>query len=306
MGTSVEVSLWLDDEEEAAAAINAVMDEMQRINLALSPYREDSELSRINRLAAQSPQAISDELVFLLDKSLYYGQLTEGAFDLTFASLGRYYNYREGISPSEEQRKALLPAINFRHVELDRAAKTVHFRHPQVYIDLGGIAKGYAVDRAVAILRDRGVEHATVSAGGDSRVLGDKRGQPWIIGIKNPRQRADDPETLIRMPLADVAVSTSGDYERFFIDEKSGERIHHILNPKSGISAKGIVSVTVIGDRGVDTDPLSTSVFVMGIEKGLALINRLPGFDCVIIDSHGQAHYSLGLTSPGETYSDVP
>src|SRR5690606_5680450 len=120
----------------------------------------------------------------------------------------------------------------------------------------GGIAKGYAVDRGVAILREHGVRHATLSAGGDSRVLGDKRGQPWLVGVRNPRKGADS--VAITLPLVDTAISTSGDYERFFIDAATGERVHHILNPQTGRSVAGITSVSVIGPQGFDTDPLST------------------------------------------------
>src|SRR5690606_39073535 len=120
--------------------------------------------------------------------------------------------------------------------------------HPDIRIDLGGIAKGYAVDRAAEILRGYGVEHATVSAGGDSRLMGDKNGRPWIVGIKNPRAEDDkDALPVIRLPLTDTAVSTSGDYERYFVDEATGERIHHIINPKTGRSATGVISVTVLG-----------------------------------------------------------
>jgi thiamine biosynthesis lipoprotein len=135
--------------------------------------------------------------------------------------------------------------------------------------------------------------HASLSAGGDSRVLGDKRGRPWLVGIKNPRADA----VAISLPLDNVAVSTSGDYERYFIAD-SGERVHHIINPRTGKSTSGVNSVTIIGPQGFDTDPLSTSVFVMGPEKGLALINKLPGFDAVIITSQGKVLYSQGLENP--------
>lgn len=298
MGTQISLSFWHEDEAVATKAISQVMEEMHRIDYALSPYKEDSELSSVNRNAAQMPQTISDELSFLIDKSLFFGNLSGGAFDITFASVGRYYDYRNSKQPDNKQRDKLLEAINYKHVHLDKNKSLLSFSHSHVYIDLGGVAKGYAVDRAANILRVLGVQHATISAGGDSRVIGDKKGKPWMIGIKNPRQNPGESETLIRMPLQDVAISTSGDYERFFIDEQTGERVHHILNPKTGTSVKGVVSVTILGNHGVDTDPLSTTVFVLGVEKGLALVNRLPEFDCVIIDSSGKAHYSNGLIDP--------
>ncbi|AQT61549.1 FAD:protein FMN transferase [Cellvibrio sp. PSBB023] len=297
MGTRVSVTFWSEDEAKAAEALVAVMAEMHRIDQHFSPYMASSELSRANQQAvlatAEKPLAISAELTRLIDKSLYYSKLTDGVFDITFASLARYYDYRKKLTPSEAQRAALLPAINYRLIHLDKQHRTLWFEHPQLYIDLGGIAKGYAVDRGIDILRGYGIAHASLSAGGDSRVLGDKRGRPWLVGIKNPRADA----VAISLPLDNVSVSTSGDYERYFIAD-NGERVHHIINPRTGKSTSGVNSVTIIGPLGFDTDPLSTSVFVMGPEKGLALINQLPGFDAVIITSQGKVLYSQGLIDP--------
>lgn len=297
MGTKVSVALWLESDEKAEQAVAAVMAEMRRIDAHFSPYIETSELYRVNLLApkasADKPISISPELAKIIQKANYYSTLSEGAFDITFASLGRYYDYRNKLSPSEQQRETLLPAINYRLIHLDANNNTLWFEHPKLYIDLGGIAKGYAVDNAIAIVQSFGVQHASISAGGDSRVIGDKLGRPWMVGIKNPRADA----VAITLPLADVAVSTSGDYERYFIDNK-GERVHHIINPRTGKSTNGINSVTIIGPLGFDTDPLSTTVFVLGVEKGLALIDKLPGFDAVIIAGDGKVFYSKGLASP--------
>ena len=297
MGTKVSVALWLENDEKAEQAVVAAMAEMRRIDAHFSPYIETSELYRVNQLApkatANKPISISPELAAIIKKANHYSVLSNGAFDITFASLGRYYDYRNKLSPSEQQREALLPAINYRLIHLDAEKNTLWFGHPKLYIDLGGIAKGYAVDNAIALVQSFGVQHASISAGGDSRVIGDKLGRPWMVGIKNPRADA----VAITLPLADVAVSTSGDYERFFIDNK-GERVHHIINPRTGKSTNGINSVTIIGPLGFDTDPLSTTVFVLGVEKGLALINKLPGFDAVIITSDGKVRYSEGLANP--------
>lgn len=297
MGTKVSVALWLEDDQKAEQAVAAVMAEMRRIDEHFSPYIDTSELYRANQLApkasAKNPLGISPELAEIINKSLHYSKLSDGAFDITFASLGRYYDYRKKLTPSAQQSEELLPAINYRLIHLDTKNNTLWFEHPKLYIDLGGIAKGYAVDNAIEILQSFGVKHASVGAGGDSRVIGDKFGRPWLIGIKNPRADA----VAITLPLEDVAVSTSGDYERYFIDDK-GERVHHIINPRTGKSTNGINSVTIIGPLGFDTDPLSTTVFVMGAEKGMALINKLPGFDAVIISSDGKVFYSQGLMAP--------
>lgn len=298
MGTSISVTLWHDNATDAQVAIDAVMNEMRRIDATYSPYIETSELSQMNRKAGahsqNEPFAISAEMGRLLDKALYYGKLSEGAFDITYATLARYYDYRNKLTPSEAQQKALLPAIDYRYVVLSANKRGVSYAHPALYVDLGGIAKGYAVDQAIKLLRNLGITHASVSAGGDSRVLGDRRGRPWMVGIKNPR---GEDGVAITVPVSDSAISTSGDYERFFIDEK-GARVHHIINPKTGKSAHDLVSVTVLGPQGFDTDALSTTIFVLGWEKGLALIDRLKGFDCIIITRTGKVHYSAELAPP--------
>lgn len=298
MGTRVSVTLWHDDPAVAQRLAAQVMTEMRRIDNTYSPYKDSSDLSLMNREApersAANPLTISPEMTRLLDKALYYGRLTDGAFDITFASLARYYDYRAGTQPSDSQREQLLPAIDYRHVKLDKAAHTVYYTQPQVYVDLGGIAKGYAVDRAIALLREAGVQHASVSAGGDSRVLGDRYGRPWVVGIKQPRGAEG---VAIKVPLNDSAISTSGDYERFFIGAE-GERIHHIINPRTGKSTDELASVSIIGPDGFDTDALSTSVFVLGAAKGLALIDKLPAFDAILITRAGKVAYSRGLAPP--------
>jgi FAD:protein FMN transferase len=300
MGTVVSVTLWLDDDVKAEQAVAAVMADMHRIDQQYSPYIPSSELSRLNELApkasAENPLSISAELTRILQKADHYSRLSNGIFDITFASLGRYYDYRKGLKPTDAQFKELLPQINYTFIHLDATANTVYFDHPKVYVDLGGIAKGFAVDRSADILKGYGVKHANISAGGDSRVLGDKLGKPWLVGIRNPRAQ-DKNAVAVTLPLEDCAISTSGDYERFFID-KNGERVHHIINPRTGHSPQGVISVSVIGPLGFDTDPLTKTIFIMGPEKGLALINSLPGFDAVVITEAGKVLYSNGLAPP--------
>ena len=300
MGTVVNITLWHENDNNAEQAIAAVMAEMRRIDEQYSPYKPTSELSRVNQLApkatAEAPLPVSAEMIRILQKAEHYSRLSNGAFDVTFASLARYYDYRKSLKPSDEQFKELLPQINYTYIHLDAKANTVYFDHPKVYIDFGGIAKGYSVDRAADVLKQFGVTHANISAGGDSRIIGDKLGKPWLVGIRNPRTE-DKNAVAITLPLENCAISTSGDYERFFID-KNGERIHHIINPKTGKSAHGIMSVSVIGPQGFDTDPLTKTIFIMGPEKGLALINSLAGFDAVVITEAGKVLYSNGLTPP--------
>jgi thiamine biosynthesis lipoprotein len=295
MGTAIRVELWGDDRESAEAAIDAVMDEMHRIDALMSPYKESSELSRINRDAARKPVEVSAELFELLARSIAFSELSTGAFDITYASAGHLYDYRKRIRPTDEQLAAAREAIGYRHLQLDRATRSVRFARAGVRIDLGGFAKGYAVDNGAAILAQHGVRHAMVAAGGDSRMLGDRCGRPWTIGVRDPRREG---EVVALLPLEDVAVSTSGDYERYF--DENGERCHHLIDPRTGKSPRAVRSVTVIAPDGLTSEALSKTVFVMGVEEGIRIVESLPDVDAVVIDANGKLHYSAGLLAGGK------
>lgn len=294
MGTEVAIELWHEDVKHAEQCADRVFTEMRRIDVLMSPYIPDSELSKINNQAADAPVIISDELFNLIKESLKYSELSSGAFDITFSSVGYLYNYRKEQHPSDETIKELLPAINYRHILLDENKHTIKFSMKGVRIDLGGIAKGYAVDNAVAILRACGIQSGYVKAGGDSFMLGNRNGQPWMLGVKHPRQ---ENKVVVRLPLSNVAVSTSGDYERFFIED--GKRIHHILRPSTGKPVTETWSATVIGNSALETDALSTSLFVMDLKSAMELVDKLQGIDAIIIDARGEMHYSSGLVDPG-------
>lgn len=293
MGTAVSVELWMDDAAAAQAAIDAVMTEMHHVDTSMSPYIETSELAKINREGSRHPVKISAEMMALLQHSLHYSQLTDGAFDISFASVGYLYDYREHIQPTQQQIDSHLDAVDYRAIKLDPEKGTVQFMKPGMRIDLGGIAKGYAVDRGADILIARGVRNAIVTAGGDSRIIGDKRGRPWLVGVKNPR---DGSKVAVLLPLMDTAISTSGDYERYFMD--GDRRVHHILNPKTGKSASDVQSVSVLAPRGFDTDPLTKLFFVRGLAAGMALIDSLPGVDAIVIGSDGKLYYSRNMAPP--------
>ncbi|WP_100913831.1 FAD:protein FMN transferase [Pseudoalteromonas spongiae] len=290
MGTSVKITLWHHDKSHGETAIKAVFDEMERINQLMSPYINSSELYSVNKNAAIQPVKISNELYLLIKQAQLISTQTKGAFDITFASVGFLYNYRERISPSNQVRDTNQALIDYRQVELNDKNQTVHFKQQGMKIDLGGIAKGYAVDNAITILQSQGIDSALVSAGGDTKALGKHGDRPWLLAIQDPRKKG---KHAIQLPMENEAISTSGDYERYFIQD--GVRHHHIIDPKTGHSAAKVQSVSIIGQRGVMTDALSTSVFVLGVKDGLALINSMPNFEALIIDKDRKLHFSNGL-----------
>ena len=293
MGTEVSVYLWHDDPVTARAAVDAVFSEMVRINELMSTYVEDSRISEINRRAAAEPVDAGEELFALILRSLDISTLTRGAFDITYDSVGRHYDFRARQRPDADTINAELERIDYRLIETDRARHTIRFLEEGVRINLGGIAKGYAVERGAEIVQGFGVQHARITAGGDTRLLGDRRGQPWVVGVRDPRKQG---AVLVSIPMENEAISTSGDYERFF--DEDGQRYHHIIEPATGEPAGEVHSTTVIGPDAVITDALSTSVFVMGVDQGLRLIATLPDYEGIVIDAAGQMFYSDGLRPP--------
>ncbi len=294
MGTLVRVELWSEERAAGEAAIAAVMERMHQIDETMSPFKPESELSRINRDASTAAVPISRSMVDVIARSIEFSELSEGAFDITFASVGHLYDYRLRIRPNDQELAQARAAIGFRNLILDPQACTIRFARPGVRIDLGGFAKGLAVDDGAAILRSRGVRNGIVTAGGDSHLLGDRRGRPWTIGIRDPRKAG---EMVAVLPLQDVALSTSGDYERYF--EQDGVRYHHLIDPATGKSPSGVRSVTVVAPDGLTSEALTKCVFVMGVEKGMRLIESFDGVDAVVVDAAGALHYSSGLRAGG-------
>ncbi len=290
MGTRIAVELWTEDTKAGETAMNAVFTEFDRLDEMMNPWNAASELSRINREAAKGAVTTTPEIVEVIARAAHYSALTRGAFDISFASVGQHYDYREGDKPSEKERANGKANIDYRAITLDEKARTIAYTLPGLQVDLGGIAKGYAVDRGISLLEEAGITAAVVSAGGDSRILGDRGDRARTVGIRHPRK---DDEFVVLIPLADTAISTSGDYERFFVED--GVRYHHILDPKTGDSARKVQSVSILAARSIDSDALSTAVFVMGARDGLALVNTLPGIDAIVIDGAGKLHYSREL-----------
>jgi FAD:protein FMN transferase len=293
MGTRMVVEVWTDTTEQGNQAIDAVLAEMTRLDEAMSTYKSTSEVSKVNAEAARHPVKITKELFDLLTTSVDFSRITHGAFDITYASVGFMYDFRAHEKPTEQQIKAALPAVNYKHLLLDAKQHTIKFTQPGVRIDLGGIAKGYAVDRGITLLQARGITHGLVTAGGDTRIIGDRFGKPWIIGIKHPD---DQSKVIAKIPLADTALSTSGDYERYF--DEGGQRYHHIIDPKTGHSASKVRSATIIAPTATQTDGLSKTAFVLGPEEAMKIYNELKDVDAILVTPDGKVLYSNGLAPP--------
>ena len=294
MGTQSSIEFWLDPQENsddlADHIIALLVTDLNRIDEKMSPYKPASELSRVNQKAAFKPVVISVELFNLIEKAQAISQLSDGSFDITYASVGYHYNYRDHIKPSQAIIDESTAIIDYTSLALNRTTLEIYFQQPKIKIDLGGIAKGYAIKQCINILKNKGIEHALVSAGGDTALLGDRRGRDWLVGIKHPRAHH---KTAVHIPLTNEVISTSGDYERYFIEK--GIRYHHIIHPDTGKSAKGVVSVSIIGQDATYVDALSTTIFVKGLAKGMDFINGLDGYEAIIIDNEQKLHFSKGL-----------
>lgn len=307
MGTRFELELWASPPHQASTLYKTIELEIDRLEHLWSPYIPSSDISKINAQSGQATVQVREETYRIIKQSISYSMLSNGAFDISFASVGKHYDYRAKKQPEDSARGQFRELIDYRSIQVTEKSKNgkavyfVKLPNADMAIDLGGIAKGYAVDRVAEILLANGIESAAISLGGDSRFIGDrgpsqKTGErlPWIVAIKHPRKTTPDRPHALRLPLSDSAFSTSGDYERYFIND-AGERVHHIIDTKTGLSASQVVSVSVLGEASVDCDALSTTIFTLGVKDGLSLIEKRKGFDAIIIDRNGKVHYSSGL-----------
>ncbi|MBL33394.1 MAG: thiamine biosynthesis protein ApbE [Oceanospirillaceae bacterium] len=278
------------EEEKAHNAINSAIGEIQRIEALLSEWQPDSEISQINLYAAEKPVIVSRETYRLLHESLNIAKATQGKFDITFKSAGKLWDFRKKVIPSAAELQQAVSAIDYHKVVLNDEDYSVRFTQPGTRIGLGGIAKGYAVDRAVQIIGHYGFREYSVTAGGDLYAAGDIQQKRWRVGIRHPREKD---QLIALLPVANAAVATSGDYERYF--EKGGKRYHHIIDPATGQPAQDCMSVTILSPRAYLADALATGVFVLGAQQGMALINSLPDTEAMIIDAAGNISVSAGL-----------
>lgn len=290
--TITSMTVVTSNEQQAQQAIDAAYRELERLGQMLNFYADDSELTSINKNAGIRPVKVSPETFDVIQKAVFASENTEGAFDATVGPLVKLWDFKKGVIPDKDDIEELLDQVGYQNIVLDSAAQTVYLKEEGAQIDLGGILKGYAADKASLVLQKNGLSSGIVTVGGEVRAFGNKPdGTPWIVGIQNPRQKGPNDEVIATIALSNRSISTSGDYIKFF--EKDGVRYHHILNPKTGYPAEQCGSVTVIANDGVTADGFS-KIFVLGPEKGLKIAKKV-GFDAIFIDCNGKISMSEGL-----------
>jgi thiamine biosynthesis lipoprotein len=292
MNTLVTVTVVASTPQDAETAIDAALEEIRRLEGLLSFWTEKSEIARVNRAAGLSPVEVSPETLEIIERSLFVSEETGGAFDATIGPVIRLWDFQQKVMPDTRGVREALRKVDYRMMRVNRSTRTAYLEDERMSFDTGGIAKGYAADKAVERLKELGISSGLVAIAGDIRAFGTKPdGRAWTIGIRNPRVRQGD-DVMATLELSDEAVSTSGDYERFFV--RQGVKYHHILDPKTGYPARESISVTVLAPEAVFTDGFSTGVFVMGPEPGLQLLEAL-GYEGIIVGHDGTVFLTEGI-----------
>ncbi len=295
MGSRFEITAVHADLAVATRAIERAYSEIDRIEAMISSWRPTSATSEVNRQAGRRPVAVPQELFNLVRRSLKLSELTGGAFDVTFAGVGRLWDFEaeEPRLPDAGEIERALAHVGYRKILLDAAERTIFLDDPEARIGFGAIGKGYAANRAVFVLKENGIRSGVVSAGGDLMAFGrQENGSLWDIGIAHPLHRD---HLFARLPLSEQAVVTSGDYESFVTID--GQRYAHILDPRTGFPVAHLRSVTIVCPDAELADGLATAVFVLGPDEGLKLVNALKGIEALLVDAEGELHFSDRLRS---------
>jgi thiamine biosynthesis lipoprotein len=290
MGTELSFEVLGSDAAQLDRALAAAVAEIRRVEDMMTDWRS-SPLTELNRAAGKGWVDVDRELAELIDRALVVSRLTEGAFDISYAGAGQLWNFKakKPAIPSPEVVASALDNVGWERILVDPEVGRV-LLPAGMKLGLGGIAKGYGVDRAMSVLMEHGVEHATVNAGGDMKLLGRRFGEPWEVAIKHPRDRE---HAIAALRLSNVSVVTSGDYERFF--EVNGRRYHHIIDPRTGFPATAAMAATVVAPHAELADALATALCVMDLDRGLALIEGLSRVEAIVVGLNGTVRASTGL-----------
>lgn len=293
MGSGFEFTVVAENSTEANSFIDVAVGEITRIEKLISSWDENSQTSAINKFAGIKPVKVNVELFELIERSIAISSLTDGAFDISYASIDKIWKF-DGtmmLMPSAEEIKNSVTKVGYRNIVLDKEKHTVFLSLVGMKIGFGAIGKGYAADKAKQLLISKGVSAGIINASGDMNTWGKQiNGTDWTVAIINPLNKK---QVFASLPISNGAVVTSGDYEKYV--EFNGERFSHIINPRTGYPSTGLISVTVFAPKAELADALATSVFVMGVEAGLDRINQLPKVECIIIDDKGNIWMSKNI-----------
>jgi thiamine biosynthesis lipoprotein len=292
MGTLVTITAVARSEAAAQTMASAGFSEIHRLEQLLSTWIPTSELSQVNASAGMKPVHVSAETMTVVRHALQAGEMTNGGFNITIGPAVEAWSVIDGQRiPTESELDTLRPLVDLQAVHVDVGKRTIFLEKAGMRIDVGGIGKGYAADQAVEAMRKAGAVAGVVALSGDIKTFGRlPGGKMFPVGIQHPRE---DGSVLAWIDLEDEAISTAGDYERFF--EREGVRYHHILDPRTLQPARSCQSVTVIAREGVWADGLDTGIFVMGPERGMELVEQLPDVEAIIVDAEGRLSVSSGL-----------
>lgn len=293
MGSAFEITVVGDDANQANKHIDAAVAEIKRIENLISSWDKGSETSAINRNAGLKAIRVKKELFQLIERAKGISKLTDGAFDISYAAVDRIWKFDGSMKqmPSAKEIKSSVAKVGAKHIELDAKNSAVFLKKKGMKIGFGAIGKGYAADKAKALLQEQGVTAGIINASGDMSAWGSQpNGEPWRVAISNPMNKN---KVFALMPLQNRAVVTSGDYEKYV--RFNGVRYAHIIDPRTGYPATGLISVTVFAPKAELADALATAVFVMGKEAGIDRINQLPDVDCILIDANGKISTSKNI-----------
>jgi len=293
MGSKFDISVVDSDSLSANTHIEKAIEEIQRIEKVISSWDKNSQTSAINKNAGIGPVNVGNELFSLIERSITLSKLTDGAFDISYASMDRIWIFDGSMKnmPSEEAIKSSVDKVGYENIVLDREKHSVFLKKKGMKIGFGGIGKGYAADRAKKLLIENGADAGIINASGDMNTWGRQpNGEEWKVAITNPMNKE---KAFALLPISNMAVVTSGNYEKYVLF--NGKRYTHIIDPKSGYPSSGILSVSVFAKSAELADALATSIFVMGTEVGLNRIDQLPDIECIIIDDSGTIHKSKNI-----------
>jgi len=303
MGTFARVTVIAPDSRTGAKCIEAALAEIRKVDDLMSDYKEDSEISRVNKDAFAQPVEVGESTFEVIRRSIEFSRLTDGAFDITVGPLVQLFRKakNDGIAPTPEQIADAKVRVGYEKLILNDADHTVRFTVEGMGLDVGGIGKGYAVDKAIEATQKLGASGAMVDLGGHVRCFGTppKGREKWIIGLQDPN--IDDfggSGILLKLQASDTAIITSGDYQQFAIID--GKKQSHIIDRRTGKGAEGLSSVTIIAPNATDADALATAVSVLGPEKGLSLIEKLPQTEAILISPAPE--YKITKTPGAEKY----